>query len=196
MPRFITKRHLITLAIAALIPGVTAGIAEYIITKGVSGWIPPGAALIGGVPTMVVLWLMDGGERLGPPKLQDLRGPVPLTGDRIFSRRTPDELVDLVRGLTDVEAKRVVEPHIGQWLEVEGSVRDVQSLAMYPHEYMLVSAETSKDRLNVHLYFSADTWGPHLRSLRIGDRISAIGKIERVTSWSGSLSLRECELVG
>ena len=52
-------RNVIIVAMAAIMPGVCAAIAEYFLTGGSSGWIPVISATIGGVPTLVVLLYMQ-----------------------------------------------------------------------------------------------------------------------------------------
>ena len=52
-------RNVIIVAMAAIMPGVCAAIAEYILTGGSSGWIPVISGAIGGVPTLVVLLYMQ-----------------------------------------------------------------------------------------------------------------------------------------
>ena len=52
-------RNVVIVAMAAIMPGVCAAIAEYILTGGSSGWIPVISGAIGGVPTLVVLLYMQ-----------------------------------------------------------------------------------------------------------------------------------------
>lgn len=110
------------------------------------------------------------------------------TEERIFSPRTPVELVDEIKGMTGVVAKRVSERHIGQWLKVTGPVKDVSNKGDEIFVYI------SKTEPSMLLYFDASRWGKSLASYNVGDQISVIGQIEYI-SRGGSVRLEKCELV-
>lgn len=55
----------VIVAIAAITPGVGTAIIEYILTSGSSGWIPLVAGSIGGIPTLVVLLIMQKRQSAG-----------------------------------------------------------------------------------------------------------------------------------
>ena len=81
---------------------MVAGGAEYMMTDGVSGWIPLISGLIGVLAgTLLVMWLPPD----YPPQTQ-------------FTPRTAAELTEEARGQTSLAGAAVSERHIGSWLRV------------------------------------------------------------------------------
>ena len=201
MLSLLTKTNAIVLGIAVVLPGVGGGIAEYFITNGLSGWGPVWGALIGGLSTIAVMWFLESRKPVGTQSPTDQYQPlqtttpqVSIAGDKVLSRRTPHELVDLVRGRTTIDADYVSKPYLDAWLRVEGSVFDVQEKTRFRGNSLQVNVKSLQGDLLFFLDFDTDMWGPRLRTLKVGDRISTIGKIIRIDE--GYLSLEECELVG
>ena len=110
------------------------------------------------------------------------------TEERIFSPRTPAELVDEIKGMTEVVAERVSERHIGQWLKVHGPIRDVSNRGG------AISVDIMETEPSFFLDFDQSRWSKRLDSFNIGDQISVIGKIQGIDR-DGYISLEECELV-
>ena len=176
---------------SAILPGSFAAIIQYILTGGVSGWIPLVATLLGGIVAAVVL-LFTAKRR--PLDLTKSYEPlVPLTEGRAISPRTPAELVAEIKGLTEIVATDVSRRHIGQWLRVQGQVRDV-SQRFISKGTIIVSITGAETTLLLFLYFDAKIWGSQVSSFIVGDRISAIGKIDRIDR-TGLIRLEECALV-
>ena len=197
----------------ATLPGSFAAIIQYILTGGVSGWIPLVATLLGGIVAAVVLLftakrrpldltksyeplepLIEG--RAIPPRIPaelvaEIKGLEPLAEGRAISPRTPAELVAEIKGLTEIVATDVSRRHIGQWLRVQGQVQDV-SQRFIPKGKIIVSITDAETALN--LYFDAKIWGSQVSLFNVEDRISAIGKIDRIGR-IGWINLEECELV-
>ena len=193
MQNLVRKNYWATVAAATILPGIIAGIIEYVVTKGVSGWLPLAAALIGGLLTMAVLWLIEkqrSHESPASPELPDPpESPGSMTEGKIFSPRTPAELVAEVEGLTEIAAEDVSRRHIGQWLKVEGRIFNVSGRG----DRVRASLSSQIRQPFIALYFVANDWREILKAYNSGDRLSAIGKIEAVSS--GSITLEECELV-
>ena len=66
-------RNGVIVAIAAITPGVGTAIIEYILTAGSSGWIPFIAGSIGGVPTLVVLLIVQRRQPAAPSAEQSVQ---------------------------------------------------------------------------------------------------------------------------
>ena len=109
---------------------------------------------------------------------------------KILSRRTPEELVDSVDGLTEIAATEVSNRHIGHWLRVDGTISDISE------EDGIISVYLARgdDKASVFLRFNKDDWRDSLVALNIGDFVSAEGKIRRI-SRSGFVTLKDCELL-
>ncbi|MCY4653977.1 MAG: hypothetical protein OXC95_12535 [Dehalococcoidia bacterium] len=107
---------------------------------------------------------------------------------KFFSPRTPNELVDEVKGMTDVVATRVSARHIGQWLKVDGPIEDVST------EVREICVQILETEPSFFLYFDESSWSTRLASFNVGDQISVIGKIRRIGRF-GYVTLEECELV-
>ena len=215
--RFLKERRLIVAAASAILPGVAAAAIEYILTDGNVGWIPLLAACIGGLGTWIALALielpesvesshpyMSGESReqsnlselvstLGSPNLPMLSNPSEesLEEERFFSPRTPAELVASIDGLTDVMAEKMTEVHIGHWMRVEGIIANVGQ--SFSRDTTFMSVRVSDEEITrVSLSFDSRIWHRRVSSFAKGDRVSAIGKIDEVSS--SNVYLVECEL--
>ena len=111
---------------------------------------------------------------------------------RIYTVRKSEDLIKSVTGLTSIEADRVVEPHIGKWLKVEGSINDI-SLSKFSEDfYYILNIGHPLDRTHVVLFFEK-SWGPTIETMQRGDWISAEGKINSIDN--RSIMLKQCELL-
>ena len=193
-------------AIATIIPPIIAGLIEYFLTQGVSGWIPLVAGLGGGVFTFLLLSFIGrrSTEMIATPT-EEARGPleqpkvvhpshpnVPPYKDKIFTPRTIAELLEMVKGQTEIAARHITKPHIGYWLKVDGTILGVSE--SFKENLLIVHADDSQSQESVFLDFKDSVWGARIRPLAKGDKIVAIGKIESI-SITGYISLEECELV-
>ena len=206
--RYARGRYWISVIIAAVLPGTIAGVIEYAMTDGVSGWIPVSAAFAGGLATFALLRLVDvnkpneahgsSDEAVTPTdrKGSPLKTTVELTpsvlAGKDMSPRTPAELVAEIEGFTQIAAASAVKRHVGLWLPVEGTVVDVsersfdQTIGVYLRE--------SKDGVTVMLDFDGTRWRAQLSSLNVGDQLAAVGRIEDI-HFSGFVNLEECSLL-
>ena len=105
---------------------------------------------------------------------------------RVFSPRTPEQLLDEVKGKTEMAAQLITKRHIGQWLRGES-------------EIVNISQDKHNDKIYVGLlgpfscYFS-DSWKNKLAGYNPRDRIRVIGQIEKISPM-GIIRLVDCELV-
>lgn len=217
--RFIKTRPWVTIIFAAILPGTCASVVEYFLTSGVSGQIPIIAAISGGslaAMLIVVLYLLKAHDRNGqleagePVVVREVIREIPVeeldentrqstfpdsdTEERIFSPRTPAELVGEIAGMTTMVAERHSERHIGQWLRIEGLVDDVSS------HYKEIRISIHKTEALLFLSFDESRWGSRLLSLNVGDNVVAIGRIDSIRlpilgGEGGSVFLKECELI-
>ncbi len=99
----------------------------------------------------------------------------------------PEYLAGLHHDLLSVQAQRLVEPYIGKWMRVAGSIRDIDDA----RQFLIVSRETPRNGASVHMIFRPK-WGSSLNVLRRGDPFQVEGKISRVDA--AGVTLRDCEL--
>ena len=209
----VVRRHSwITVTVAAMVPSIIAGVIEYALTRGVSGWIPLVSGLGGALGTIVLLWALSLKKPIGkvsgemspegvsaattnrpditPYEKREL--PKALDTGRVFSRRTPAELIALVKGHTEIMAKHVGKPHIGHWMKVEGAIINVQDSGL--DKVITVHMNESRNQVTVFLDFDKKRWESHVSALAIGDRIAAIGRIDIIAQGEW-ISLNECEML-
>ena len=197
MTRIITylkSRYWTVVAIATVLPGVASAAFEYMMTGGLSGWTPlVAAALGGGLAALILMYIKtpDSPSESHPlPEPPSEVQPLPEAAAQIFCPRTPAELIDKVKGCTEIQAEYISKPYLGQWMGIEGNITDV-SQRSYMNQITVYMFDNEP---SFALYFDASTWGTQIGSFDVGDRISAIGKIESIQR-GGIISLEECELV-
>ena len=182
-----------TVAVAMILPGVLTAAVEYVITRGVSGAISIGAAVIGGLLAAILLSFIERPVIPEPPNQPEpLSERVSLSSEtRVFSPRTPTELVAEIEGksMTTLTAAAVSQRHIGQWLRVNGSIDNIYDWL----GSITVSIKTLEHQTSMTLQFNKNVWLETLKPFNIGDQITAIGKIDSISSIS--VTLEECELI-
>lgn len=207
-----TWRNWAIVAVATIMPGGGAAIVEYILTGGSSGWIPVIAGVASGILTLFVLLLLqrrqptDDSDELHrnaepfveqPGRIVQAATQPELTeqsrqiaGSKQFSRRTPEELVASVDGLTEIAAEEVSKRHIGLWLNVEGTIFDISERIGGISVYL----NRGDDKASVGLRFDEEHWRDSLMSLNKRDYILVEGKISHISTM-GTVMLEECELL-
>ena len=205
----LAKRRYWQLAVGAIGSGTASAIIEYILTGATTAWLPLVIMVAILLLLLAVFWVLHEPEQKNQPEIvqspplptsqPEIVQPPPLPAHlaqgRIFSPRSPDELVNEVKGLTDIRRQHAIQLHLGQWLHVEGRIRNVGQMA--PDDEITVSVDLTKSGVTVFMDFAPSYWQARLQAANIGDTISAIGKIENVQSYGGDgfVSLDECELV-
>jgi hypothetical protein len=120
--------------------------------------------------------------------------PAPASAsDRIIVDRTPEQLTASFKGVTGVQARDRIARYLGNWMRVSGTVSDV---SMVTAELVSVRfAERSIMTYNdVVMYFRGKKWIDRLVLMNQGDKLSVIGKIDKVSPVS--LDLEYCEIEG
>ena len=101
--------------------------------------------------------------------------------------KTPKELVDMVRGKTQLAASQILQDHVGSYLVVRGVVADISGDANDLNVMVRMD-----DGTLVAMWFSRGKWDGHISKMEIGDDIRASGKLHSATS--NGVFVRECEL--
>ena len=115
---------------------------------------------------------------------------VNLPKERVFSRRTPKELVDMFEGRTNLEAERITQQHIGSWLRVKGKVENISNSS--GGSLMVFLGDLFDTPPMITLWFEADKWLPKIQTLSKGDEIVVLGKIKEIRR--SRIELELCEL--
>jgi hypothetical protein len=112
--------------------------------------------------------------------------------ERVFVRTeiTPRYLIGQFNKHTAMRAEEIIAPHIGNWMQVSGTVYNVARLSG-KNFYVQLHVGPENDSLLVSSTFG-NIWKDKLVLLRKGDSISVRGKLATATSIS--VSLEECEL--
>ena len=204
---FAQQRRGLSTLVGILGPGVTAEIVQYVLTGGLIGWTPIVTAVVGGALTWVALTLINvpvtkHNLRMGLPVFVQLfEPPAPpyLPADRYplnrVSPRTPEELVEEVKGLTNIRAREMIRPHIGLFLPVRGTIAQATPDSASSNT---IAVRVSQDysAVDISLRFDANRWGQRLSTSQVGDPVAAVGKISNVQDFLGGLvQLVECDLL-
>lgn len=189
---------------------ILAGGVEYALSLGTSGLLPVATGIVTAFLLFISRRTLTAEQEKEPHKDHAIDSkrdeedgskaqpefPLPIEGERIFSRRTPEELVALVKDHTGWTASDLTRPHIGTWLRIEGTVDNISP----PSDHTItVSVDLSRGHLMrsmllVFLSFDKTRWRDRLRILTIGDPITVIGKIRQIDK--ETMNLEECELIG
>lgn len=113
--------------------------------------------------------------------------PWPTPPKREFVQVTTAYLVGLFETHTTLEANRLLADFKGKWIPVSGQVEDVVEMGKDTYVQMF---EDERGPL-IALMFKGP-WADRASTLRQGDQIRAIGKVERVDR--SSVNLDPCEL--
>src|SRR6202165_4162405 len=102
------------------------------------------------------------------------RALVSVTPARRMLAKTPEQLVAMCANLTSLQAKRLVAPYIGEWMEIEGPVENVHGSS---DDFGAVRIE---GRL-LAMFFQGKARLKQLELLARGDRIKVHGKISAIS---------------
>lgn len=118
---------------------------------------------------------------------------------RIFVSRQvePYDLCRLYKGHTDIQAKKLLEPYIGKWMHIVGSISDMTFQERIPTDEIWITAVApiKKDEKNaptIFLRFDHQQWAERILTMKVGHKVKAIGKVESAESWN--VSFIGCEL--
>lgn len=108
---------------------------------------------------------------------------------KIYTASTVGEILAPIGDLTSLGIQRRAEPHIGKWIPVQSTIKDIRADDQFFH----VAIGKNKFSPDVFLSFARDKWGPMLEIMDRGNRVAAEGKIYSV-DYLG-MRLVECGLV-
>jgi hypothetical protein len=103
---------------------------------------------------------------------------------------TPEYLVGLFEGHTDIHASKMVAPFLGKWMTVDGPLNDVRA-----HRDNTFSASFARDKGRPYwtfMEFDAE-WFDRLQMLRPNDRLTVTGQLDLIRGHD--IQLVHCELV-
>jgi hypothetical protein len=132
-----------------------------------------------------------------PPKTKPVSAPVPApissTENRVIlgPNLTPEVLMRLCVGKTQVQAQRAIQLYIGKWMKVKGLVEDVSASDNWTTVRIAPATGSSDGYADVALYFRDQR--EHVEVLQKGDHIVALGEIESISD--SSVGLEKCELL-
>jgi hypothetical protein len=106
--------------------------------------------------------------------------------ERVFTDRTPGELMALFEGRTQLQAAKLIEPYTGQWMKVQGLLRQVMpngggTTVIINSNGKIVYCNTGPE------------WSERLMKTNTDDEIGLIGKIAQYQS-GAPFYLQDCEL--
>ena len=107
-----------------MLSAVVAGVAEYTMTDGNSGWVPLGAGVAGAVVTLIFAVLKVKVRAEEPPQEPSERLDLPQPSEAQV-RYTIAAIIESVKGMTDVERKARLPLYVGEVVEEEGTVSNV-----------------------------------------------------------------------
>jgi hypothetical protein len=106
---------------------------------------------------------------------------------RIFTGKTPFELVKIYQDHTAIQAKPLVEPFLGLWIYTAGNCFSVND----SKEYLLASLYPDDSLLAIRCKFS-NLWRNDLLRVQKKENVHVLGQIVGIDS---GLSLENCEII-
>jgi hypothetical protein len=100
---------------------------------------------------------------------------------------TPQYLVSLFKGRTDLQGQNLIKEHLGTEVTVSGKIRSIEPQPAFSRLRMIVEHEPV-----VVAYFDS-TWTERLTALYTGDKISLTGKVDSIAQ--GVVLLENCKIV-
>lgn len=108
---------------------------------------------------------------------------------KVYTASTVSEILAPIGDLTSLGIQRHVEPHIGKWIPVQSTVKDISA----DDRFFRVTVGKNKFSPDVFLLFERDKWGPLLETMDRGKRVAAEGKIHDVDYFG--MQLVDCDIV-
>lgn len=133
-----------------------------------------------------------------PAREADAQLPAPILtypDGRIFvsSTLTPNDLRHLSAGKTSLDAHNTVQRYIGKWMKVSGEVRNIYPPESYGQLVTFADGKKSDPTSSMTLLFFDLKWKDHVSMLQKGQKITAVGQIEKIEP--NELRLQSCELI-
>lgn len=143
---------------------IAAGIlapADYVLLRAVL-MVAGALAIVVGISGIVAETVVMLRGHSGPPTLLNM---------------APEGLAAYFKDHTEVQAKGLVAPYLGEWIQV---TREVSDVVVRPLYYVVsMGSSTAQGRVHVIARFGRK-WVPHLRRLRKGEPVTVVGRVESV----------------
>ena len=168
-------------------PGAGTWIAEQFWNWSTVAALPVWVAILGGLVTAVGLLVRE------LETLDQVIRAADLSEDprRPTSPRSPEELVYMVRDLTDSQRRNILRDQIGLWMKVQGRIEDIRS-PQYIKEVTVTLQLPSG--VTVHLESKSRLWRQKALASRKDDIFAAFGKIDNALGGGyGSVDLDNCD---
>ena len=152
-----------------------AGLAEYWLTSGTSGWVPLVAGLLGAGVAVLPRLVLGGrkGESALSPRTEETDRAEKADQTLVVSRYTIAELTSAMEGdLTSLERDRRKQPFIDELVETRGVVSDVGRASFGDRLWIHLDVD---DRSVTGWFDGSDTG---VDSLRVGDRVRIRGRVD------------------
>jgi hypothetical protein len=120
----------------------------------------------------------------------------PLGDDRVFLDKTPPDLAEIFNANISVKAEKLIEPFIGKWMKVWGSISNISRYkdgSCFVYIRYLNKPEDAWSKMTMAVLEFDARWNDRLSILDGGENITAIGEIERIGYQE--VKLIKCELV-
>ena len=121
--------------------------------------------------------------------------------DRVFVGEsiTPEYLISIFQEHTDIQGARLTEAYLGKWMKVSGPLGNVMSSSPIQAQLTFKRPEVPLTERTWFYYTDLfmmfkEPWIDRLTIAKRGDKLTVIGKIERIDGVS--VQLENCELVG
>jgi hypothetical protein len=120
--------------------------------------------------------------------------PIPKPVERIYTDATPVDLLALgnTPNLTNAERARLLAPHLGKWLRIEGLVDEVNPQTSWVQ--VLITKPVADSAMPLMIaHFDSDL--DRVVALRKGAQIRVAGKFDGLSVMNVALTLSDCELL-
>lgn len=108
--------------------------------------------------------------------------------DKIYSLRTAKEIFSEFDNRTNMEADKILAAYIGKWLQVDDLVKNI-----FDHSDSIRVLVGRALEPGISLSFGKKLWQERLETMRIGDRLIAEGRIDRIDPLY--IHLEGCEIL-
>lgn len=158
------------------------------------GWnyVPLALLVVGGLSWVAKQVVARRPEKVNFPEIP----PAPISTRRDFlpAEMTVARLGQLGAGMTGAQVKRILAPYAGKWMRFSGTVHDVKFVNDETAVlFLLGPGDTSFLKTSVPpLVFDRKLWEHELHELKIGQAVTAEGKI--AIAGSDTIMMEACEL--
>ena len=164
---------------------IATSLTDYILTGGVSGLRTVSATLAGAMIGLLVGFMVTRKHKQKP--------------ERVPCRKSPRELIALIKGKTQIEADAVTGLYIGTWLRIQGRVYEVSE------ESEKISVDLKLEETSSLILILSDfdkIWRDRVKIISIGETVTVVGEIAYIRPFMdgvgysvGHIGLKKCELV-